>query len=49
MVVDGVAVAIDPARGLSAAEVEVRVAAGLVNDVPATPTRSVGQILRATS
>jgi cation-transporting ATPase E len=46
MVVDGVAVEIDPARGLSAAEVEVRVAAGLVNDVPATPTRSVGRILR---
>jgi len=37
----------DPARGLSAAEVAARVAQGQVNDVPAAPTRTVGQIVRA--
>ena len=34
-------------RGLSAAEVAERVAAGRVNDVPAAPTRTVAQIVRA--
>ncbi len=38
---------VDPERGLSAAEVAERVARGLVNDVPAAPTRTVGQIVRA--
>ncbi len=41
---------IDPsvaARGLTAAEVADRVARGLVNAVPAAPTRTVGQIVRA--
>jgi cation-transporting ATPase E len=33
--------------GLTAAEVADRVARGLVNDVPAAPTRTVGQIVRA--
>jgi cation-transporting ATPase E len=33
--------------GLSAAEVADRVASGRVNDVPAAPTRTVGQIVRA--
>jgi cation-transporting P-type ATPase E len=37
----------DPERGLSSAEVEVRVARGDVNDVPATPTRTVAGIVRA--
>jgi cation-transporting ATPase E len=37
----------DPAQGLSAAEVAARVAAGRVNDVPAAPTRTVRQIIRA--
>jgi cation-transporting ATPase E len=34
-------------RGLSAPEVADRVARGLVNSVPAAPTRTVGQIVRA--
>ena len=38
---------IDPERGLSSAEVAERVARGQVNDVPAAPTRTVGQIVRA--
>jgi cation-transporting ATPase E len=38
--------AVDPARGLSAADVADRVAGGEVNQVPAAPTRTVGQILR---
>jgi cation-transporting ATPase E len=38
---------VDPARGLTEVEVAERVAAGLVNDVPATPTRTVRQIVRA--
>ncbi|MET0799739.1 MAG: HAD-IC family P-type ATPase [Actinomycetota bacterium] len=38
---------IDPVRGLSAAEVAERVAQGKVNDVPAPPTRTVAQIVRA--
>ena len=37
----------DPSRGLSAAQVAERVAAGQVNAVPAPPTRTVGQIVRA--
>ena len=37
----------DPERGLSAAEVAERVARGQVNDVPAAPTRTVAQIVRA--
>ena len=37
---------VDPRRGLSAAEVADRVARGLVNAVPAAPTRTVGQIVR---
>jgi cation-transporting P-type ATPase E len=37
----------DPERGLTSAEVEVRVARGDVNDVPATPTRTVAGIVRA--
>jgi cation-transporting ATPase E len=41
------AVDVDPARGLRAEEVAERVARGAVNDVPAAPTRTVGQILRA--
>src|SRR5215510_5250773 len=41
------ATAVDPARGLRADEVAERVARGEVNDVPAAPTRTVGQILRA--
>ncbi|MFM2070813.1 MAG: hypothetical protein RLZZ623_1076 [Actinomycetota bacterium] len=36
----------DPAIGLTAAQVAERVAAGLTNDVPAAPTRNVGQIVR---
>ena len=41
------AIDVDPARGLSAEEVAERVRRGEVNDVPAAPTRTVGQILRA--
>jgi len=37
----------DAATGLSAAEVADRVARGLANTVPAAPTRTVGQIVRA--
>ena len=36
----------DPAIGLTAAEVADRLARGLGNTVPATPTRTVGQIVR---
>jgi cation-transporting ATPase E len=38
---------VDPERGLTAAEVAERVAKGQVNDVPAAPTRTVAQIVRA--
>jgi cation-transporting P-type ATPase E len=38
---------VDPALGLRAAEVAERVARGQVNDVPAAPTRTVRQIVRA--
>jgi cation-transporting P-type ATPase E len=38
--------AVDPARGLRAADVAERVARGEVNRVPAAPTRTVGQIVR---
>ncbi|HJR98073.1 MAG TPA: cation-translocating P-type ATPase [Actinomycetota bacterium] len=38
---------VDPERGLTAAEVAERVARGQVNDVPAAPTRTVAQIVRA--
>ena len=38
---------VDPERGLSAAEVDERVAQGKINDVPAAPTRTVAQIVRA--
>jgi cation-transporting P-type ATPase E len=38
---------IDPSLGLSAAQVADRVARGQVNDVPAAPTRTVRQIVRA--
>ncbi len=38
---------LDPERGLSSAEVAERVARGQVNDVPAAPTRTVAQIVRA--
>ena len=38
---------VDPGRGLTAAEVADRVARGQVNDVPAAPTRTVPQIVRA--
>ncbi len=38
---------VDPARGLSTAEVAERVARGQVNDVPAAPTRTTVQIVRA--
>jgi cation-transporting P-type ATPase E len=37
----------DPELGLTSAEVEARVARGDVNDVPATPTRTVAGIVRA--
>ena len=37
----------DPSVGLSSAEVADRVARGLVNAVPAAPTRTVSQIIRA--
>ncbi|HSL59367.1 MAG TPA: HAD-IC family P-type ATPase [Acidimicrobiales bacterium] len=36
-----------PVTGLTRAEVDERVRAGRVNDVPAAPTRTVGQIARA--
>jgi cation-transporting ATPase E len=35
------------AEGLTAQEVAERVALGQVNDVPAVPSRTVGQIVRA--
>ena len=35
------------AEGLTAQEVAERVALGKVNDVPAVPSRTVGQIVRA--
>ena len=38
---------VDPARGLSAADVAARVAEGRTNDVPAATTRTVAQIVRA--
>jgi cation-transporting ATPase E len=38
---------VDPERGLTAADVQARVARGQVNDVPSAPTRTVGQIVRA--
>jgi cation-transporting ATPase E len=38
---------VDPARGLSAEQVAERVARGEINDVPAAPTRTVAQIVRA--
>ena len=38
---------VDPARGLSAADVSERVARGQVNDVPAAPTRTVAEIVRS--
>ena len=41
------AIEVDPARGLSAAEVAARVADGRTNDVPAAPSRTVAQIVRA--
>ena len=37
----------DPSVGLSSADVADRVARGLVNAVPAAPTRTVSQIIRA--
>jgi cation-transporting ATPase E len=40
-------VTVDPTRGLSASEVAERVARGQINDVPAAPTRTVVQIVRA--
>jgi cation-transporting P-type ATPase E len=39
--------AVDPARGLSASDVAERVDRGEVNRVPAAPTRTVSQIVRA--
>src|SRR4051812_658315 len=39
--------AVDPARGLSAADVAERVEKGEVNRAPAAPTRTVSQIVRA--
>src|SRR5262245_61007364 len=39
--------AVDPERGLSAADVADRVARGDVNRVPPAPTRTVSQIVRA--
>ncbi len=45
MVVDQTA--IDPAKGLTSADVADRVARGQVNDVPAAPTRTVAQIVRS--
>ena len=38
---------VDPARGLTTSQVAERVARGQVNDVPAAPTRTVAQIVRA--
>ena len=38
---------VDPSRGLSAAEVQERRRRGEVNDVPAAPTRTIAQIVRA--
>ncbi|MDQ3209666.1 MAG: cation-translocating P-type ATPase, partial [Actinomycetota bacterium] len=38
---------VDPELGLTTAEVAERVALGQVNDVPAAPTRTVAQIVRA--
>ena len=38
---------VDPERGLTADEVSERVSLGQVNDVPAAPTRTVSQIVRA--
>ncbi len=38
---------IDPSRGLSAADVQSRIDAGLVNAAPPKATRTIGQILRA--
>jgi cation-transporting ATPase E len=38
---------VDPARGLSPADVAARVADGRTNDVPAATTRTVAQIVRA--
>jgi cation-transporting ATPase E len=38
---------VDPAKGLTGAEVADRTARGLVNDVPSAPTRSVADIVRA--
>ena len=40
-------VTVDPTRGLSASEVAEREARGQINDVPAAPTRTVAQIVRA--
>jgi cation-transporting ATPase E len=40
-------VTVDPTRGLSASEVADRVARRQINDVPAAPTRTVVQIVRA--
>jgi cation-transporting ATPase E len=40
-------VTVDPTRGLSASEVAEREARGQINDVPAAPTRTVVQIVRA--
>ncbi|MFI5055851.1 MAG: HAD-IC family P-type ATPase [Actinomycetota bacterium] len=40
-------VTVDPTRGLSASEVAEREANGQINDVPAAPTRTVAQIVRA--
>ncbi|MFM8266796.1 MAG: hypothetical protein ACKOA2_02105, partial [Ilumatobacteraceae bacterium] len=37
----------DPAVGLTAAEVADRVTRGLANTVPAAPTRTIPQIVRA--
>ncbi len=41
------AITVDPARGLSAAEVDERVRTGRVNIVPDAPSRTFGEILRA--
>ena len=38
---------VDPERGLSTADVADRIARGQINDVPAAPTRTVAQIVRA--
>jgi cation-transporting P-type ATPase E len=37
----------DPRRGLTPADIEQRIRAGQVNDIPDAPTRTVAQILRA--